>query len=510
VTRGAQPAGDAARPLSIAQAALWGLGRVAAEEHPDLWGGLLDLDPAAGPESSAEILARELRRTPLVGELAFRGGTGVVPRLVSHPLPSTSSAPFRRDATYLVTGGLGGLGLAVARWMAERGARRIVLLGRHGLPARDEWTGDGLAAVSRRRVDAVRELERLGVAVHVETADVGDEASLAAFTEGYRRGGWPPIRGVVHCAGAIQDRLLAELDLDALEAPFHGKARGAELVDRQLADADLDFLVLFSSVGALWGQPGQGGYAAANAFMDALAHERRRSGRVALSVNWPVWNGLGFADTEGGRRVLDELLRRGVRGLSAAAGLDLLGRILGSSEAQLAVLPADWTRVRAQATRLPAVVTDLAAAPAVEAPSAGASSVREEIEALPVGERRERLEAHLQQQLAAVLKLRPERIERLRPVRAFGLDSLMALELRKRLETSLALPLSATLVWNHPTVAAMATHLAARLGLPLEPSHPQSAAPVGLPSAPGPDIADVAKLSEEEALRALMGGETAQ
>jgi myxalamid-type polyketide synthase MxaE and MxaD len=505
VTRGGQAAGDDGQAASLPQAALWGLGRVAAEEHPDLWGGLVDLDPGEARERSAEALTTELRRPQLPGEVALRRGAVLVPRLVPLLAPSAAPVAFRRDAAYLVTGGLGGLGLVVARWMAERGARRIVLLGRRGLPARGAWSSSSerLATDVAARVGAVRELERLGVAVHVEPVDVADEASFTGFLGRYRAEGWPEIRGVFHCAGAIEDALLAELDAQALKIPFAGKVRGAELVDRALGD--LDFLVLFSSVGALWGQPGQGAYAAANACLDVLAHTRCRRGQPTLSVNWPVWTGVGFAETEGGRRVSDELRRRGLQGLESEAGLDLLGRLLGCTDAQVAVLPADWARVRESGARVPALLTELVA-PAVAAAAAPAgASFRETLAALPVADRRERMETHVQQQLAAVLKLRTDRVDRSRPVRALGLDSLMGLELRKRLEASLELPLSATLVWNHPTVAAMAAHLAARLGVSLDAT--SSPAEERMPTATAQDPTQVSSLSDEEALRVLMGGE---
>ena len=187
------------------------------------------------------------------------------------------------DGSYLITGGLGDLGLVVARWMVEQGARRLILLGRTKLPPRSSWSSVETGSRLARQIAAIRELEALGASVHLASVDVADEEQLSAFLEEFRAEGWPPIRGVVHAAGVLHDGLLLQLDRAALNTVLRPKVMGGWLLHRLLEDAPLDFFVLFSSAGSLLGQPGQGNYAAANAFLDALAHHRRAQGQPALS-----------------------------------------------------------------------------------------------------------------------------------------------------------------------------------------------------------------------------------
>jgi acyl carrier protein len=354
----------------------------------------------------------------------------------------------------------------------------------------------------RERIEAVRALESLGAAVHVASVDAGDAAAFGAFLDRYRAESWPPIRGVFHAAGAVDDRLIADLDESALATACGAKARGAEILDAAFADADLDFLVLFSSVGSVVGQAGQGAYAAANAFLDALAHARRARGQSALSINWGVWAETGLARTEGGRRTAAMLSQAGWDVLPRELALDVLECTAASGAAQLVVVPVDGGRVSQSGVRVPPLLQLVAAAESAPPAPAAARGMREDLGALPVAERRGRLEEILQGQVASVLKTAAARVERTRPLRALGIDSLMALELRRRLEAATGLSLSATLVWNYPNVAALAAFLAARLDLALD-GEAQRIEPREGPVMPVPSLVG---LSEDEALAALLRG----
>jgi acyl carrier protein len=282
------------------------------------------------------------------------------------------------------------------------------------------------------------------------------------------------------------------------------KVIGSWLLHQHLRDQPLDFFVLFSSVGALLGQPGQGNYAAANAFLDALAQYRRSQGLPALSINWGAWHGLGFAITPGGRRVIQHLADQGIGGLSVEQGLSVLELLLHAKTAQAAVLPIDWPLFRAAGTQL-ALLTDLAKGQKIETARA-AQSVRDMLMALNAEERRAFMEDHLRLILAHILRLAPARIQAQTPLGALGLDSLVAVEFRNRLEISLDLRLSATLAWNYPTVRDLATHLLGKLDLLGEPAASPSHVDEPARSAAAPDarvIDQVQALSDEEALRAL-------
>jgi myxalamid-type polyketide synthase MxaE and MxaD len=332
---------------------------------------------------------------------------------------------------------------------------------------------------------------------------VADESRVAAFVESRRREGLPEIRGVVHAAAVTDDHLLASIAQESFTKVLRPKLVGSFVLDRVFAGPEVDFFVMFSSLGSLLGPPGQGSYAAANAWLDALAHHRRRRGRHALAVNWGAWAGLGLAQSDGARRTIEELERRGVGSFSGPEGVDALGRLLDGDAAQGAVMPADWKRYAevASRTRLPSIVRDRVS-PVAERKASG-PSLTERLRATEPGERRALLEEHLRSQLVAVLHIGPEKVDTQRPMGTLGLESLTALELRRRLEVSLGIALSATAMWNYPTPATLAGHLASRLGLALDsvPAGPAAALATNPPATP----LDVGGLSDEEALRTLMG-----
>ena len=443
ITRGAQAAGEQSAPLSVAQSPLWGLGRVIAQEHPTIWGGLVDLDPEASPhEAIAGQLFLQISNSDGEDQTAFRQGRRYVGRLVRQP-PSPTHAPefqWRSDASYLITGGLGDLGLLVARWMAQQGARRLILMGRTALPPRSRWSSVESESRSARQITAIRELESMGASVHLASVDVADEGGLRRVLDEFRAEGWPPIRGVVHAAGVLQDGLLAQLDSAALSKVLRPKVFGGWLLHRLLQDDPLDFFVLFSSAGSLLGQPGQGNYAAANAFLDALAHHRRARGQPALSINWGAWAGEGFADSVGGKRLAARLALLGISSLAPERALEILGRLLGQDATQVVAVPVDWKQYRAfdPAGSLPPLLSELAQEGADVPLSAGRTSeMRDALLAAEPAQRRQLLQSYLCEQVARALGLSPAKLDAQQPLSQLGLDSLMAVELKNRIAVDL-------------------------------------------------------------------------
>ena len=441
-TQGAHAVGEPSHSLSVAQAPVWGLGRVVAQEHPTFWRGLVDLDPDASPRDAADHLLAELSGAGGEDQLAFRNGRRYVGRLVRRDASAEQATSFRCrvDGSYLVTGGLGDLGLLVARWMVEQGARRLVLLGRSRLPPRADWgTAEPGSRVSRQ-IAAIRELETLGASVHLASVDVADEAELRAFLDGFRAEGWPPIRGVVHAAGVLQDGLLVQLDAESLRAVLRPKVMGGWLLHRLLQDVALDFFVLFSSAGSVLGQPGQGNYAAANAFLDALAHHRRALGQPGLSINWGAWSGEGFADTVGGKRLAARLALLGIRSIVPAKALEALGQLLGQGATQVLAVPVDWAQYRAfysAGSGVP-LLSELARAAVEAAPPGGRTGERREaLLAADPEERVHLLQTYLGEQVARSLGLSPSKLDPQQPLSELGVDSLMAVELKNRIAVDL-------------------------------------------------------------------------
>jgi acyl transferase domain-containing protein/acyl-CoA synthetase (AMP-forming)/AMP-acid ligase II/NAD(P)-dependent dehydrogenase (short-subunit alcohol dehydrogenase family)/acyl carrier protein/SAM-dependent methyltransferase len=438
ITRGAQPVVEEGE-MQVAQSPLWGLGRSIAVEYPQFWGGLLDLDPTAPPGEAATLFQFLVHRHR-EDQIAWRGGQQYVCRLRHHQVSPIPSRPrsFPSDGTYLITGGLGGIGLEIARWLVGRGARRLFLLSRNGLPPRSLWRHRQKADPALgKRIEVVRELESLGASIHIEAVDVGDEHEVSAFIGRFRDELWPPIRGVFHAAGVIEDTPLTQLTAETLSGIFRPKIAGARLLAKYLPAASLDFIVFFSSAASLLGAKGSASYTAANAFLDAFAHSLRARGVQALSINWGSWLKTGMADRDNrGER----LSAQGILSFSAAQALASLEYALSQPMAQLAVLSVDWDRyfqhnVRAtsgnflsqlaQTTIAPEPLLDLTAA---EPPLASVKQKKGR-------ERRETTtEDLIRKHVGEVLKREPASLDAKRPLHTLGLDSIMAVQLKNEFE----------------------------------------------------------------------------
>jgi acyl transferase domain-containing protein/acyl carrier protein len=448
ITQGSQAAGEVAAPLDVAQSTLWGLGRVIAQEHPMLWGGLVDLEPAASlGDATAQQLSEEISTPDGEDQIAFRQGRRYVARLV-RKRRSAIEVPalrWRPDGSYLISGGLGDLGLLVARWMVEQGARRLILLARTKLPPRSSWSSIEIGSRLAHQIAAIRELEAMGASVHLASVDVADEAQLSGFLDEFRCEGWPPIRGVVHAAGVLQDGLLMQLDAAQLDVVLRPKMLGGWLLHRLLKDVPLDFFVLFSSAGSLLGQPGQGNYAAANAFLDALAHHRKSQGQPAMSINWGAWADLGFADTPGGKRLAARLALLGISNMAPEQALEVLQRLLGQDSSQVVAVPVDWRQYSESyptAGSEPPLLSQLAREEAdvpqqADRPGEKRGLTSAALLAAEPGERQQLLQSHLSEQVARVLGLAASKLDLHQPLSNLGLDSLMAVELKNRIAVDL-------------------------------------------------------------------------
>jgi 6-methylsalicylic acid synthase len=425
---------ESAAESHLAYSPIWGICRVAASEHPSHWGGVIDVPPGGLASSAdARLLLRILRAAPKEDVIALREGKATVPRLV-RPTPARGTKPLecRPDATYLITGGLGALGLEVADWLADRGARHVVLAGRKA--ATDEAAG------------RIRSLERRGVIVRAVSLDIADAAQAARILSPDALG-LPPVRGVVHAAGVLDSRLIAGTDEQSLRTVLRPKVDGAWVLHDLFPPGSLDFFVLFSSCGHLLGLPGQAAYGAANAFLDALAAHRRASGDVeTLSLGWTSWRGKGMSVNE----IVDmELAARGVTDISAAEAFAAwdLAAAGGGYQAVLGL-----TGLPPGASRLPLLS---------ELPMEGDTADRETPE--PEGQTDlgpEEVLKVVASVVAAEMKLPVEQLDPRRPLAEQGLDSVMTIVVRRRLEKRFTCSIPADLLWNQPTVTGIAEHLA--------------------------------------------------
>ncbi|GAT67123.1 beta-ketoacyl synthase [Planomonospora sphaerica] len=444
---------EGATPGALAQSALWGLGRIIGGEHPELWGGVVDLGRSPrDPDGFAGVL-RAVRGEDVV---AVRDGEPSVPRLRRPDgEPGGAPAACRPDGTYLVTGGLGALGLEVARWLADRGARRIVLAGRTALPPRDRWDDPADAGLAAK-VAAVRALERRGVTVVTVALDVADARAAAAALSPAALG-LPPIRGVVHAAGVVDDRVVRALDEASLRTVLRPKVDGALVLDALFPPGSVDFFVLFSSCGQLLGLPGQGAYAAGNAFLDALAARRRAAGDAGtIGFGWTSWRGLGMSTSSA---VTDaELAACGTGDITAAEAFDaweLAERHGLAYAAVLRTVPADG------GARRPALLAELPPETPGGEPAAEAGAPR--WAGLEGAELHEVLVEEIRLQVAAETKLSAAELDPRRPLVEMGLESVMTARIRRGLERRFRIPLPATLFWDRPTIDAIASLLAERV-----------------------------------------------
>jgi myxalamid-type polyketide synthase MxaE and MxaD len=501
VTRGSQSVPDDGLAVCLSQAPVWGLGRTLAEEHPELWGGLLDLDPHAGLAESAAHVIDSVLATDGEDQVAYRRGDRHVLRLVAAPPPATRARRIRPDATYLIAGGLGALGLVVAEGLIAEGAHRVVLMGRSGVPPRREWRdlvpGSRMAA----RAAAITRMERLGAAVHVAEVDLSDATRAARWFEEFAEEGWPPIAGVVQCAGLFEPQLLGGIDAATTSAVMRSKVGTTWHLHELTAGMALDFFVIFSSVGSFLTEPGKGTYAAANAFVDVLAHHRRSLGLPATTINWGPWTvGMAVAPTERGAGM--DL--RGVESLRPARGMAALMTALRSDVTQVAVMPFAARRWSRGADVVPFLRELTSAATPEPADRGAATTMRARLGQIESGEDRDlELQDYLQDQVAQILKRPSSRIDRLKPLKAMGFDSLMAIELRNRLEAVLDLRLPATLAFNYPTIVRLSSHLLDRLSIGVPA--PDASSTIQAADDLERLLAEVEQLPDEEAARLLSG-----
>jgi NADPH:quinone reductase-like Zn-dependent oxidoreductase/acyl carrier protein len=396
------------------------------------------------PISRVEDAFRKMAQGRHVGKLAVSLRNDEPGHEMKIHVQAERGTRIRSDGSYLVTGGLGGLGLSVAGWLARQGAGHIVLVGRSG------------AATEAQR-KAVAAIEAHGASVKVAAIDVARQDAVAAVLAEIPKD--RPLRGVFHAAGLLDDGLLTDQTPARLRKVTDPKVKGAWNLHTLTRHANLDLFVMYASVNGLLGSPAQGNYAAANVFLDALAHHRRAQGLPAISIDWGVFAevGLAAAHENRGRR----LEGRGMRGLTPDEGLAALERIVEWNPTQVAVARLDvhqWVEFfpNAAASRTLSRLLDEKAGAKRQA---GDQGLLERLAAAEPEARLRLLEGALRDQVGMVLRISPENIGRDVPLAKLGMDSLMGLELRNRLEVMLGVRLPAGALWTYPTLAALSARL---------------------------------------------------
>ncbi|MEU1520484.1 type I polyketide synthase, partial [Streptomyces sp. NPDC005811] len=454
VTQGAVAVGEQEPVARPAQAAVWGLGRVAALEFPERWGGLVDLPERLDARDTGALCA-VLASSGDSGEdqVAVRANSTFVRRLVPAPR-SVSGRHWTPRGTALVTGGTGALGAHVARWLARGGAEDVVLVSRRG---RSDDAG-------LRALEA--ELAALGARLTITACDVADSTALGDLLDSLRADG-RTVRTVVHAAGVGTLGALTDLGMAEFAEVIAGKVAGAQHLTRVLDPAETDALILFSSISGVWGVADHAAYAAANACLDALAESARRTrGLPVLSVAWGPWDGGGMI----GEDMRDPLRRRGIPVIAAEPAMVALQEALDHDDTVVAVADVDWARfvpVFSAARPAPLIAaleprdeTRDGGAKDAQGTDAAAPDLAQRLGALPASEHDRFLQDLVRSEAAVVLGHdSAAAVDAAYAFKELGFDSVSAVELRNRLTARTGLKIPTTVVFDHPTPLALAAHL---------------------------------------------------
>ncbi|WP_407992062.1 type I polyketide synthase [Kitasatospora sp. CMC57] len=451
VTSGAVAVDSAAETAVPAQTAVWGLGASLSLDHPDTWGGLVDLAGPADPQTFS-LLLDAVTATGGEDQLAIRQGKVFGRRMVRSPLGDRPGVhePWQPRGTVLITGGTGGLGAHVARELAAEGAEHLVLTSRRGREA---------AGVDQ----LIAELKALGAEVTVAACDVADRAALAAVLAGISDD--RPLTAVVHAAGVAQRIApLGELTVAEFAEVGRAKVLGAVHLDELLGDRKLDAFVLFSSGSAVWGSGSQAAYGSANAFLDGLAQRRHAQGRPATAIAWGSWDG-GMVDAE-----LGALMRRiGAPAMTPELAITALRRAVGQDESNVVVADFDWSRFAPTFTvarprplldAIPEVRAALAGPAESGDQAVGTSGLVEQLAALSGPEQSRTLLDLVRKHVGGLLGYDdPAALEAGRSFEDLGFDSVAAVDLRESLSAATGRKLPTSMVFDHSTPLALAEYL---------------------------------------------------
>jgi len=462
VTNGSQAIEGAPDFNGLAQSTLWGLGGVVHNEHPELRPTRLDLDAANFNQQLDEVLA-ELALPETEAQIVLRGNNRYVRRLERYSPPEVNSPTrlteiVKADATYLITGGLSGIGLATAKWLAQHGAKNLALVGRRQPGTEAE--------------QAMAELRQAGVRVEGFQADVANEDEIQQLisklvTE------WRPLRGIIHSAAVLDDGIILEQTPQRFMKVYGPKLLGAWNLHQHTRQQELDFFVMFSSIASVLGALGQSNYVAANTFLDNLAHHRQAQGLPALSINWGPWSEIGMA----ARSSQSERIGGRVIGkVSPTQGFDILQLLLEQPTPQVVAVPINWAEVGQRGLSADTAlfskfmnkgVVERGQSVEGEVVPAGQSEenslARTQILAADNHKRLDLLENYFMERVSVILGIPPNRLDAYESLFSLGLDSLRAVEMKNLVEAELKINIPVVLLMQGPSVSELAVELLQQL-----------------------------------------------
>ncbi|KAG8156536.1 hypothetical protein KVR01_013640 [Diaporthe batatas] len=452
-------------PTALAHGALHGLARIAAEEHPDNWGALIDNEGGIFPTMAlkyvqGEQIIRMDDGVPRVGRLR------PLSREQRHGKDSPKTLLPKPEGTYIVTGGFGDLGREVLEFLVEKKARRIVVISRSGLPPRKDWDSDDLSENTRLAITKIRKLEKAGAWIHAMALDIGANDAHDKLLAEMDRLSLPRVLGVIHAAGIMENDFIQNATAESYANVFAPKVSGSLALHRAFPPGTLDFFVLFSSTGQLVGTAGQSSYGSANSFLDALATHRRAQGDNAVAFQWTAWRGLGLATCTDSSTLEAELVSKGITDITIDEGFRAWEHV-GKHDVEHAVVTRIRTYDQGEKVPLPLIeevaprrFTSVGNVVAEQQP--GSHGVTDSRPASGP-ELKEWLNVAIRGCLAAVMMGDPDEIDPRAAVADLGVDSVMTVVLSQKLQAAMGIKVPVTLTWNHPTVLHMVDWFYAKL-----------------------------------------------
>ncbi|MCL2353994.1 MAG: type I polyketide synthase, partial [Defluviitaleaceae bacterium] len=445
VTKGSQATLPQEEP-EMMQNAIWGTAKlIGNQEYISLWGGIVDLDPQAVEESLSQLAIQTLHNNDEEDQITYRLGKRYGARLkntanLTKPLPFTTS----EEGSYMITGAFGALGKLVAEWLAEKGAKKLILLGRVSLPRRSDWENDDIDDRVKERINFVKGLEDKGVAVEVDALDFADEKAVEQyFTENSQK--IKEVKGVISALGIVKDMFISQMPKEVFDEVYETKVSSNWLLHQYFEDKPLDFFVIFSSVAAMITSAGQANYAAANAFLDGLISYRRKKGLAGLSIAWGPW-AVGMVKD---LNLINVYRNKGLEPISPERGIQVLERLIHQNIPYTAVLEADWQAFKEASakSRTPYLNEWLekGLADGETELRTDAEILKEFQEAYVAAEgdaRIQLLEEHVVNIVSRALHMKQEDIEMEKTLTELGLDSMVATELRNKIELKLGASLT--------------------------------------------------------------------
>ena len=449
--------------LNISQAHHLGFSRVMSyQEAVGRWSGYIDLDPEES-ENESNIIYNEVTsiNDGALDEIAYRNDLRYIGKLKPYPISHNGlKVKYSKGKSYLITGGLGDLGYLVAKYLIDRGAQHIILQIRNALPDRETWGVKNLIPSIEQKIQKIKTLEATGAMIHVVTTDITDSEAIRLMSMTHVANGFPLIKAVIHCAGAVQDRLVYNMTHDDVNTIFSAKVNASWAL-HEAFQGELEMFVLFSSYASVYGAMGQSNYAAANSFMDSLSTYRHQKGMSCISINFGPWSDVGMA----AKLDLDGYFSRiGIQCISPDNGWKIFDMLFNENISQVIVCPTDWSLIdKLYPLGHPAIFTDLISEKidslTQDHKKDESVSIVQQLLSASGGNRNSLLQTFLKETLATTTGIALHEISLEKRIGDFGIDSIISIDFKNRIEKALPLKVKLVNLLKGPTLVELSNSL---------------------------------------------------